>query len=320
MTTPVFILGVAPRCGTNYLEDLLCVHPDVGLGIPLRENQLISTLPDLSRYVDDLAGKWHKNKRWGFQPEHINDLTRSLGLGLTDFMISQVDGRRRIQTPPDTLPGIEAAFKLEPRFLVTKHPRPTGLFDFRRFFPDAKLILLMRDGRAVAESSIRSWGWNFDVAVDNWRRGAADMTRFLDDHPDDPSLFVRYEDLITDPDNQIGRIFEYIGLDPEAFDFDRALKRPVRGSSTDRPPGADEVAWEPVEKTDDFDPLARARHWTPAQHARFNHMAGALLERFDYPSIRQEDGIVPKAQNVRRDILLLARNVTRPLRQRLERS
>lgn len=320
MTTPIFVLGVAPRCGTNYLEDLLCVHPDCGLGIPLRENQIMSILPDLSRVLNDLGEKWETTHRWGYLPEHVDDLYESIGTGLIDFMVSQVDSRRRIETPPDTLPGIEAAFKLEPRFLVTKHPRTVGLFDFRRFFPDEKLILLMRDGRAVAESSIRSWEWNFDVAVDNWRRGAADMARFLDEHPDDPALFVRYEDLITDPEDQIRRILDYVGLDAGSFDYDRALNRPVRGSSTARPAGADEVAWEPVEKTDDFDPLARARHWTPSQHSRFNHMAGPLLERFGYPLLRQETGPVSRAQNLGRDLLLEARSIARPIRRKLRRS
>lgn len=317
MTTPIFILGVAPRCGTNYVEDLLCVHPDCGLGIPLRENQLMSSLPELAEVVNEHRTAWSKNERWGFQPEHAEDLALSLGRGLIDFMVSQVDERRRIHTPPQTLPGIEAAFKKSPRFLVSKHPRTTGLADFRTFFPDEKLILLMRDGRAVAESSIRSWGWHFDVAVDNWRRGASDMADFLDRHPDDPALLVRYEDLITDPETEIDKIFTYLDLDPATFDFDKALKRPVRGSSTARPEGAARVDWQPVEKTDDFDPLARARQWTDAQHRRYNHMVGDLSARFGYPLVATDSTPMATVTNLGQDAMLASRKVLGPLRRRL---
>jgi hypothetical protein len=321
MTTPVFIIGVAPRSGTNHLEDLLCVHPDCGLGIPLRENHLLGALPDLAAIVEELRATWRRHDRWGFLPEHSDDLARSLGSVLADFTVSQVDSRRRIEVPPATLPGIEDSFKKSPRYLISKYPHTTGLADFRMFFPDAKLILLMRDGRAVVESSIRSWGGTFAVAVDSWRRGARNMARFLDDHPDDPALFVRYEDLITRPEDELGRVFRYLDLDPEMFDFERALDRPIRGSSTIRPNGSGEkVSWQPVEKTDDFDPLGRARQWTDVQHARFNHMAGGLSERFGYPLQDVEESALGTIRNAVSDSLLTARTVARPLRRRMARS
>jgi len=321
MTTPVFVMGVAPRCGTNYVEDLLCVHPDCGLGIPLRENQLLGTLPDLAAIVGDLRAAWQRNDRWGFLPEHSDDLAHTLGAALADFTVSQVDERRRIESPPATLPGIEQSFKESPRYLISKYPRTTGLADFRLFFPEAKLILLMRDGRAVTESSIRSWGWHFDVAVDNWRRGAIDMARFLDQQPEDPALFVRYEDLIAQPEGELARIFRYLDLDPATYDYERALNRPVRGSSTVRPVGAGEpVTWQPVEKTDEFDPLARARNWTDEQHDRFNHMVRGLSDRFGYPLKETEHPALGTIRHFVSDSLLTARIAMRPLRRRLTRT
>lgn len=321
MTTPVFIMGVAPRSGTNHLEDVLCVHPDCGLGIPLRENHLLGALPDLATIVKDLKATWLRHDRWGFLPEHSDDLARSLGSAIADFTISQVDSRRRIEVPPAGLPGIEDSYKVSPRYLISKYPHTTGLADFRLFFPDGKLILLMRDGRAVVESSIRSWGSSFDVAVDSWRRGARNMARFLDDHPDDPALFLRYEDLITSPEAELGRIFAYLDLEPATFDFERALDRPIRGSSTVRPEGfGDLVSWQPIEKPDDFDPLGRARQWTDAQHARFNHMVDGLSERFGYPLEEVEQSALGTVRNLLSDFLLTARTVTRPLRRRMIRS
>ena len=37
---PIFILGITPRSGTNFLQDILCFHPDCGAG-PVREYFLL---------------------------------------------------------------------------------------------------------------------------------------------------------------------------------------------------------------------------------------------------------------------------------------
>lgn len=134
------------------------------------------------------------------------------------------------------------------------------------------------------------------------------MAAFLDAHPDDPALLVRYEDLVTHLEGELERIFSHLGLDPEPFDFECALSRPVRGSSTTRPSEAKGLDWHPVAKTDAFDPVARARHWTDAQHARFNHMAGDLSTRFGYALVTTKGTPRSTAVNLGRDILLKARN------------
>lgn len=318
MTTPIFILGVAPRCGTNFIEDLLCVHPDCGLGIPLRENQVLGALPEFDDTITGLARRWGANKRWGFMPEHAEDLAAAIGKAIVDFTVSQVDDRRRVTEPPDTLPGIAKSFKQSPPFLVSKYPRAGSLPSFRRFLPEEKLVILMRDGRAVAESSIRSWGWPFDVAVDNWRSGAQSIADWLDANPDDDAVFIRYEDILTSPETEIPRLFDYLGLDLDRFDMDTAMGRPVRGSSTARPTSSEKVTWEPVAKSDDFDPLARARDWTDEQHARFNHMAGDLSERFGYPLKPVDTTILSPALQTARDAMLAARAAARPFRRALK--
>jgi hypothetical protein len=122
LTQPVFILGVAPRCGTNYLERLLCLHPDCGLSVPLRQNNLTSVLPILAEVSSEVKRQWRDYPNWGFTPDHFDDLDRSLGAGLIDFMLSTTDERRRITELPESmrryreplspftsLPGHEAA-------------------------------------------------------------------------------------------------------------------------------------------------------------------------------------------------------------------
>jgi hypothetical protein len=315
LTQPVFILGVAPRCGTNYLERILCLHPDCGLSVPLRQNNLTSVLPLLAEASDRLVAEWRRYPNWGFTPGHFDDLDRSLGGGLIDFMLSTTDERRRITDLPESMGDIESYFRPSPRYLITKQPRTTGLAHFRRFFPAEKLILLIRDGRAVVESSIRSWGWPFDVAVKGWRRGAADIVDFdLAGDPD--ALLVRYEDLVSRTEPEMLRILQFLDLDPESYDSGAAENSPVLGSSTVRPTGATSVDWEPIEPAPSFNPLGRASQWDERQHRRFNHMAGDLLIELGYESAPIDSSPTDKAENLLRDGLLAAREIWKRLRPR----
>lgn len=314
MTEPVFLLGVAPRSGTNYLEDLLAVHPDCGIGIPLREDHLLAHAQPLIRYVDSVTSTWTTKPRWGFQPGHAADLARSVGSGIIDFLVSQVDGRRRLTTPPDTLPGIDEAFKLEPRYLIAKTPRPTNLEHFHRLFPDSPLLLLVRDGRAVTESSMRSWGYSFDRAVQEWVTGARRLVDYLDTADSSKHLFLRYEDILDDPERELGRIFGYLDLDASVYDFGKALKRPVRGSSTVKPDqsGTERVSWEPVAPPSDFDPRERFSSWSDEQHARFNHLAGVLSVRLGYPLVEVEESSADRARHLLRDAAMHGRTAVKP--------
>lgn len=313
MTEPVFLLGVAPRSGTNYLEDLLAVHPDCGIGIPLREDHLLAHAEPLLDYVDTVAATWQTKGRWGFQQGHADDLARSIGKGVIDFLVSQVDERRRLTEPPDTLPGIADAFKFNPRYVIAKTPRPTNIGSFHRLFPDSPLLILVRDGRAVVESSMRSWGYRFDTAVRQWVIGARAITEYLRSADPQRHLLLRYEDLVEDPERQLDRVFGYLQLDPSVYDFERALNRPVRGSSTVRPAGgADRVDWEPVDRPADFDPRERFSNWTSDQHARFNHLAGDLSTELGYPVAPTEASGLDLARQYVRDLAMYTRETVRP--------
>ena len=55
------ILGMMPRSGTNFLSDLLCLHPDCAVPDPVLEDYLLHHEDILERYVDSV--------RWGWRPE-----------------------------------------------------------------------------------------------------------------------------------------------------------------------------------------------------------------------------------------------------------
>jgi hypothetical protein len=249
---PVFILGLTPRTGTNYLWDLVCLHPGCAPGRePIREDFFLEHAHLLTRFVRDVSGKW--DPAWGTVSEQtLAELHARLGAALLDFLSAD-----------------------EERRLVTKNPSVMGIDQVFTFFPTAQLIILARDGRAVVESCVRTFGWNLDFAARRWAGAARRAMRFLDGRtPDDPiARLVRYEDLFADPRGQMTSLFSFLGLDIVNYDFSAAERLPVRGSSVFLGDEA-QVHWDPLERTAEFDPLRRWADWSAEQHRRFAWLAG----------------------------------------------
>jgi hypothetical protein len=258
---PVFIVGLTPRTGTNYLWDLVCVHPACAPGRePIREDFFLEHAHLLATFVRDVSSKW--DPAWGIVSEEtLAELHARIGTALLDFLSTAEDRR-----------------------LVTKNPSVVGIDQVFAFFPTAQLIVLVRDGRAVVESCVRTFGWDVDLAARRWAAAASIAMRFLDGRAtDDPAVrLVRYEDLVADPRSQMTKLLSFLDLDVAEYDFSAAERLPVRGSSVFLG-GQAEVHWDPVERTADFDPLRRWADWSAEQHRRFAWLAGRQQVALGYP-------------------------------------
>lgn len=259
---PIFILGILPRCGTNFLSDLLCEHPDCGAPAPIWEDFLVAHADLLDRYVSTVCGRWDPS--WDADEATRTRLALHLGSGLLSFLAEHADAKR----------------------VVTKTPRVDNLDYFFRMFPDAYLLILVRDGRAVVESGVKTFGWYRDSAIHKWADAARTILEFDAAHKASADTkryrIVRYEDLWTNLEEELHAILVFLDLDVNAYDFRVATSLPVRGSSTVRQRGSDAMHWEPVEKASDFDPMSRWRDWSRARHERFNWVAGHYLTRLGY--------------------------------------
>jgi Sulfotransferase family len=265
---PIMIVGICRRSGTNYLASVLLCHRDCAAPAPpVAEDHLLRDAQLLARYARNTARRWPR--RWGDREEAQTALERSLGAGVLEFLKSRTDGLRTVARTPFT-DNLELA---------------------ARFYSDADVVLLVRDGRSVTESLVHAWNWSFDEAVREWRAGAraiiAARQRDTTVAPDRRFLVVRYEDLLGRFDTTIERILAFTGLDRGGFDDAKAAELPILGSSYIRD-GNGRLTWAPVRRTEDFDPSARFAGWSPARHERFNWLAGAeqqalgyAIERFD---------------------------------------
>jgi hypothetical protein len=280
-----FILGIAERSGTTYLQDLLRVHPDCDVeGLELEEDHFVAHSNLLVKYVHLASQDW--KEWWGPQQlQKERELAcRCLGDGLISYLQLEVRNRRELtrKQPASKLPAV----------LVTKTPDVTNLNLFFKFFPDADLVILIRDGRSVVESAVKTFYRSFATEAYQWAKRADAIRQFAsnDSNKRGRYLIVRYEDLYTNTEAELRNILSFLRLDPAQYEFRRAKELPVRGSSSLRRADAEwqqsfvapGIHWKAVPKTVDFRPLERWSHWSRAKHERFNWIAGKYLAPFAY--------------------------------------
>lgn len=257
---PIFIHGITPRSGTNFLSGLLRAHPDCGAPSPVWEDNLLVHAEHLERYVEAVTNSWLPE--WGSISELKSELWSGLGTGLVGFL----------------------AARSAPRRVVTKTPRVLQLSHFPSLFPQASLLILVRDGRSVVESSVRSFDSFRDHAIHGWAQGAKIVREFDLAEREGPLRYriVHYENLVENLEPTLRGILSFLDLDADRYDFIKAQDHPVVGSSTMRKKSSDSIHWEGARADADFNPLERYAHWSRWNHARFNWVAADGLRALGY--------------------------------------
>lgn len=259
----IFILGITPRSGTNFLSDLLCLHQDCAAPAPILEDHLTYHADLLIHYVTTVSQSWRPN--WNISQDLQASLCRSLGNGLIEFLSLRVSDKR----------------------LVTKTPSVRNLQHFFTVFPGARLLILIRDGRDVVESMVKSFGTNPEWVMRRWAEGARLIHQFKEttQNAQGKYLIVRYEDLVQNLQSELPRILSFLGLSTGVYNFEGAATLPVKGSCEFRLPEQDTVHWTPVEKPIGFNPIRRWCSWDQTMHDRFNWIAGPSLLAFGYEPV-----------------------------------
>ena len=87
-----------------------------------------------------------------------------------------------------------------------------GIALYERDPEHTRLILLSRDGRGVTNSLLRS-GMPLKTAVRRWKTYYTKTLRLLEKVPPEHVVRVRYEELAANPEQELRRITENLGLD-----------------------------------------------------------------------------------------------------------
>ena len=121
--------------------------------------------------------------------------------------LSRVLGR--IQALAEIVTGIKGCDTF-----LDSSKRPERAMLMRRFgdFDDVRVIHLVRDGRAVSWSSMKNLQIGPDDAARSWlddNHASEQARRFF---PDDRWMTLRYEDLCTDPQGTLAKVYGFMGV------------------------------------------------------------------------------------------------------------
>lgn len=253
----VFVIG-CPRSGTSVISWAIAQHPDFWTS---HESDFLVYLLRNARLRIAYQSNYNRGDGGWLQANAVSyaEFAASLGLGVDRLFLSRSGGRRWIdQTPGHTLIAHELAI----------------------MFPNARFVHIIRDGRAVVRSMLRSefpvsWASAFDEACLTWSHYVRVGAQFARSHAD-RCIEIRQEDLPRDPQGVMSRVFTFL----DAHDWRPASEFLQQGrinssfeSTTLRDsaaPVADSWRSEP--------PLA----WTPEMCARFAEIAGPMMRELGY--------------------------------------
>jgi Sulfotransferase family len=280
-----FIVG-ASRSGTTLLRLMLDSHP--ALAIP-NETQF---LPGLQRALE------HAADPSTVVLDAVVTHPRWPGFGLDPDAL-----RERLLSAPDATLG--DALRAFYSMYAAKHGKPRWgdktpdyvlhMPTIAELLPEARFIHLIRDGRDVALSVIPMWFGPASLEeAAHWWVGL--VTKGRHDASTVDCIEVRYEQLVSDPEEQLRRVCAVAGLDfrVEMLHYDlRTMDRLTemagdvrRAASVDPDARADQLARNRARLSEPPDTL-RVGRWrtemTADEQRRFTEIAGDLLEELGYP-------------------------------------
>lgn len=260
----VFLHGVMPRSGTNYLQSLLELHPDVLVNpYGIRELPFLNTLEDARTYEGRFLRLYRRNR------ESFSDL---------ETFCYMVNGFLR---------RIEAEFPAG-KTVVIKSPHTRMMRYFPYLFPAERCLIVLRDGRRAVQSTIDTWplrflGRTFADVCREWSFGTEAALEAQSRMSADACRLVRFEDAVAAPDGTARDLMRFLDLDEGRYPFERIGDLPILGSSrASRSNG--EVSWTPVSKPEGFDPSKRPIQWSRKRRTVFDAVAGDMQKKAGYAS------------------------------------
>ncbi len=191
-TAPIFVVG-CQRSGTTMLRLILDSHSRISCGPETR------FLEDMERIV---GSDWKRLSQYGFaQEEWLRRIAVFFGGIQSDYAAAR--GKQR---------------------WADKSPRYAMKLDFiLRVFPDAQIVHVIRDGRDVAVSHRKRFGyWSCVKSSVKWPRYIAQARAGGVTLPAHQYHELRYEALVTDQEATLRELMDFLGeaWEPEMLDFE----------------------------------------------------------------------------------------------------
>ena len=270
---PFFIVG-AQRSGTTMLRLMINSHPDIL--VPF-ESGFITTFYERLAQYGDLKQKLNLARL-------LEDIAKH-PLVVKGKLVENADAilSNPISSYADLIYAILEAQvrKHSKKYWGDKTPSYVTEIDIlRKVFPACKVIHLIRDGRDVALSN-RSVGWgihNLPRAARDWHWKVT-LGRKMGNMMGDAYLEVRYEDLVTHPEQTLVRVCEFLTMP-----YDKQMLA-YHSRATEMMPG-ESLQWHQNSVQAPNAELAGAwkSRMSRADRILFEEVAGSGLAEFGYPT------------------------------------
>uniref|UniRef100_A0A8R1DN62 Protein-tyrosine sulfotransferase n=1 Tax=Caenorhabditis japonica TaxID=281687 RepID=A0A8R1DN62_CAEJA len=191
-TSPFIFIGGVPRSGTTLMRAMLDAHPDVRCG---EETRVIPRILNLRSQWKKSEKEWNRLQQAGVTGEVINN-------AISSFIMEVIVGH-----------GDRAAR------LCNKDPfTMKSAVYLKELFPNAKYLLMVRDGRATVNSiisrkvTITGFDLNdFRQCMTKWNAAIEIMIGQCESVRAN-CLKVYYEQLVLHPEAQMKRILEFLDI------------------------------------------------------------------------------------------------------------
>lgn len=194
---PIFLLSL-PRSGSTLLQRLLAAHDDV------------STAPEPWILLPQVYALRERGAFAEYGQVPASRAIREFAQGLPNGEDDYFDELRTFVTRL-----YAKASRGKGSYFLDKTPRYHFIVDdLFRLFPGGKFVFLWRNPLAVVASIVETWGggkWD----LERWRHDLFDGVSALAsgfERYADRAHALRFEDLVTNPDDSLGPLFDYLAL------------------------------------------------------------------------------------------------------------
>jgi hypothetical protein len=284
-----FLQGVRIRSGTNYIAKVMSCNPHVQLVPPKKTTDEFPVMRNMEIWEKGFTAFLGQYKG----PRGTYEFRRFLSYFGAAWLRYLVD-----------------LFSLQPGHVFLKDPSVRHLDRFFEMFPDAKLIILVRDGRDnVASSEKAALARRTDMslarksrtrlnhllmrdfvqAARDWAVSVDRIVRFDEEFKCSPLasryLIVRYEDIYRSPREMGRRLFEFMEVPWDDAILDAVENAEVVGSSFYGAEGREDARkpnWTATPKSEAFQPIGRWSGWNGLRKKLFKRIAGRQLIQMGY--------------------------------------
>ena len=258
----VFIHGIMPRSGTVYAGELLRLHPEIShYPHQLWEFPALQLTADILELQQKFLRGYKKNRDKLGTAEFLP----LFGASLIAFLHEPI--------PPD-------------KRVLAKMPNVQYLNYFFSMFPHENLLILLRDGRDLVHSTLRTWpNLNFVQVCLRWNRSARmilNSLQYLNEEKTNGFLIAKYEDALENPEAFVREACCRFSLDVNTYPFEKIKWVRVVGSSHLSKEKNKKVEWSFIRRPADFRPVAYWRNWSLLRKQVFKVIAGRSLMDLGY--------------------------------------